>query len=128
MSSIKAYRVACEDFESSEVTLQVDHGVLTPALATEINNFWSGADGRLSDENGDVVRAVVRLFGVCAIQYFMQHGGVCASASEEVSRIWTAEVIKAQHEGWPGLEELGILITSADVYVVGFEDAWLEVL
>jgi len=126
MSTTAAYLVTATWFDDAQVHLQVDLDVLTPALATEINTFWSGAEGRLNDENGDVVRAVVRLFGVCAIQYFMENGGVGAQASEEVSRYWTGAVIKAQGEGWPGLDQLGILITSAHVGVVEFEDVQLE--
>ena len=74
MSNIKTYKVVAASFDDAEVNLQVDHDVLTPDLATLINTFWSGAEDRLAQENGDVVRAVVRLFGSCAISFFMSDG------------------------------------------------------
>ena len=126
MSAITIYRVSAYWFNEAEVTLRVDHSVLTKELATEINQFWSGAYGRLSDEGGNVVHAVVRLFGACAIHYFMSNGGVSAKPQEEIARYWTGDVIKAQGEGWPSLDALGILITAAEVNVVGFEDVTLE--
>lgn len=126
MSTLANYLVTAPCFDDALVSLQVDLGVLTPALATEINTFWSGADDRLDAEDGDVVRAVVRLFGVCVIQYFMRQGGIGASASEEVSRIWTQEVIEAQCEGWPDVDRLGILIKSVHVSEVSFEIVEME--
>lgn len=126
MSLITIHRVAASWFDDAAVILRVDHSVLTKELATEINQFWSGADGRLSDEGGNVVHAVVRLFGACAIHYFMSNGGASAKPQEEIGRYWTGEVIKAQGEGWPSLDALGILITAAEVNVVGFEDVTLE--
>lgn len=126
MSATATYLVTASWFDDAQVRLQVNLNVLTPELATEINTFWSGANDRLSDEDGDVVRSVVRLFGVCAIQYFMRNGGANASASDEVSRIWTADVIAAQGEGWPGVDALGILIKSVVVRVVDFDDVSLE--
>lgn len=124
---ITLHRVAASWFDDAAVVLRVDHSVLTKELATEINQFWSGADGRLSDEGGNVVRAVVRLFGAHAIHYFMRNGGASAKPHlQEICRYWTGEVLKAQGEGWPGLDELGILITAAEVNVVGFEDVTLE--
>lgn len=125
--STTTYLVTASWFDDAEVRLQVDLDVLTPALATEINSFWSGAKDRLDAENGDVVRAVTRLFGTLAIQYFIREGGVGATASDEVARVWTALVIKDQGEGWPGPDELGILITAAYVNVVDFDDVELDV-
>lgn len=43
---IKRYRSTCDD-SGIEVVLDVDHDVLTPELAREINAFWTDADWRL---------------------------------------------------------------------------------
>lgn len=126
MSNLKTYRVNAYWYDEAEVTLQVDHDVLTPALATEINQFWSGADGRLAEESGDPVRTVIRMFGAAAIRYFMDDGGARFNAGEQTGRQWTEEVLRAQDEGWPGVDGLGVLITCASVQAVDYDDVTLE--
>lgn len=121
MSNVKTYRVSADWFSDAEITLQVDHDVLTQDLATEINQFWSSAADRLDQEDGDVVRAVVRLFGSVAIHYFMAEGGVHFSPRGG-DRHWTEAVLKEQVEGWPDCAGLGILITAAEVPAVGYDD------
>lgn len=123
MSSIATYRVVATWFNDAEVTLQVDHSVLTKELANLINEFWGGDEDRLAQENGDVVRAVVRLFGTRAISFFMADGGAGLSVE---SRYWTEKVIQAQHEGWPDCSGLGILIVAASVDSVDYDDVTLE--
>lgn len=124
MSNVKTYKAVAAWFDDAEVTLQVDHDVLTPDLAMLINSFWSGAEDRLEKENGDVVRAVVHLFGSCAISFFMSDGGAQMGGGD--NRYWTERVIKAQHEGWPDVESLGILICAVSVSSVGYDDVSLE--
>ena len=121
MSNVKTYRISADWFSDAEVTLQVDHDVLTPELATEINQFWSSDADRLDQEGGDVVRAVIRLFGSIAIRFFMADGGA-SFGSRGDSRHWTDAVIKEQGEGWPDRDGLGILITEASVPAVGYDD------
>ena len=126
MSNLKTYRVSAYWHDEAEVTLQVDHDVLTPELATEINQFWSGADRRLAEENGDVVRTVIRMFGAAAIRHFMDDGGACFSAGTQAGREWAEEVLRAQYEGWPCVDGLGVLITEASVQAVDYDDVTLE--
>lgn len=126
MSAVKIYQVSANWFSDAEITLQVNHDVLTQELATEINQFWSGADDRLDQEDGDVVRAVIRLFGAQAIRYFMAEGGASFSPLEP-DRYWTDEVLKEQAEGWPDCDGLGILITEAEVPVVGYDDVTMVI-
>ncbi|WP_199098981.1 DUF2528 family protein [Dyella sp. ASV21] len=64
--SIRRYR-ASQDWGDIVVTLDVDHAKLTTELATEINDFWTGADDRLDAADGDVVMAVIKL----AAKYLM---------------------------------------------------------
>lgn len=59
MSTIKRYKIT-QVWGDIEVTVEVDHSILTPELATEINSFWSGAKYRISSSGGDVVMAVVK--------------------------------------------------------------------
>jgi len=127
MSNITTYRVSADWFGDAEVTLQVDLDVLTPTLAAEINNFWSDSKRRLQGEDGDVVRAVVRMFGGVAIRYFMADGGASFGPGwRDEHRRWTADVLKAQGEGWPDIDGLGILIAGAEVFAVGYHDVTLE--
>jgi hypothetical protein len=126
MSNITTYRVAADSFSDAEVTLQVDLDVLTPALAAEINNFWSHPKDRLQAEDGDVVRAVVRMFGEAAIRHFMADGGASFGPCPWGDRQMTAEVLKAQVEGWPDIDGLGIGIVGAEVSAVGYHDVTLE--
>lgn len=126
MSNITTYRVAADFFSDAEVTLQVDLDVLTPALAAEINNFWSHPKDRLQAEDGDVVRAVVRMFGEAAIRHFMADGGASFGPCPWGDRQMTVEVLKAQVEGWPDIDGLGIGIVGAEVSAVGYHDVTLE--
>lgn len=121
MSAVKTYQVIADWFSDAEISLQVNHDVLTQELATEINRFWSGAADRLDLEDGDVVRAVIHLFGAEAIRYFMAEGGA-SFGSLETGRYWTDKVLKEQAEGWPDCDSLGILITAAEVPVVCYGD------
>ena len=123
--STTTYRVIANTwFSEPEVTLHVNFDILTPELAAEINNFWTDADSRLAAEEGNVLLAVVRMFGEVAIRYFMGDGG--ASFGPITDAYWTEQVIKAQREGWPDVDSLGILITAAEVSVLGYDDVSLE--
>ena len=125
MSNVKTYRVAADWFSDAEITLQVDHDVLTPELATLINEFWVNSVDRVEQEDGDVVLAVIRLFGSSAITFFMSDGGAFFGPTPEGNRHWTKAVLEYQNEGWPPLEALGILIAAAEVPVVGYDDVTL---
>ena len=126
MGNLKDYIVTASWFDDAGVTLRVDHDVLTPELATEINTFWSDADGRLADEKDDVVRAVVRMFGAAAIRFFMDDGGARFDTLGAGDLHWTGRVLESLVEGWPDIDSLGILILSADVSAVDYDDVTLE--
>ena len=127
MSNIKTYTVKASWFNDAEVTLVVDHDLLTPDLATEINTFWSNSDSRLAAEDENVVRAVVRMFGARAIALAMEQGGWDFSNQSQASGLRTAQdVIDSYGEGWPNAEELGISVIHAAADSVGFDDVELE--
>lgn len=56
----RRYKIEHDHIFDLSVTLEVDHSKLTPELATLINSFWTGADERLADADGDAVLAVVK--------------------------------------------------------------------
>lgn len=127
MSNLKTYTVKASWFNDAEVTLQVDHDLLTPELAKEINDFWSDASYRLRQEDEDVVRVVIRMFGARTISLAMEQGGWDFSKQSVVASLRTAqEVIDSYGEGWPKAEELGIYVIQVAADSVGFDDVGLE--
>lgn len=113
------------------ITLEVDTEKLTPELATEINEFWGGADDRLQAEDGDVVRAVIRLYGARMMGLMLAVGGVTVDDRIETSgpSIWTKEM--HAEEGWPGADGtphgvLGIRVVEANVEAPGFDYVSLQ--
>ena len=127
MMATKTFDVKAPHCDDSYVTLAVDFDVLTPALANEINSFWSDADYRLLLVDGDPVMAVVRLFGTRAISYLLSIGGADITAFNEKDREWwTTSVLEAEHEGWPPYAALGIKITEAVVAGMSYDDVEVE--
>jgi hypothetical protein len=49
------------------LTVSVDRALLTDEILNQINNFWSNADGRLHDEDGDLFAAVLKLLFITVI-------------------------------------------------------------
>jgi hypothetical protein len=122
-------RYMIRDTDVNIVLLEIDHAMLTPELAAEINDFWSGASERLSDQAGDVVQTVIRLFGANAIVHMQREGGVDFSeGSADRSEAWTRDVVAAQVEGWPEVEHLGIRIVEAYVTAPDYFGVTLEAL
>lgn len=99
---IKRYRSTCDD-SGIEVVLDVDHEVLTPQLATEINAFWTDADWRLQCAGGNPVMAVIRL-AAQALMYLLLEDlpGDTRSAMNAFREL----------EGWPA--ECGITLVEFD--------------
>lgn len=126
MSNIKTYNVKATWYIDAELTLRVDHDILTPELATEINNFWSENGWRLSKEDGDVVRAVIRMFGARALRRAMEQGWDFSNHSGARALNHAEDVINMDGEGWPNAEGLGISITDASASLPDFDDVELE--
>lgn len=100
MSNVKRYKIEHNWNEGMEVVLEVDHDILTPERAAEINNFWSNHDGREAEAQG-VVPAVIRLFGGCAINAMLAEGGAeFGEHQPESQRVWSEDL--RSEEGWGG--------------------------
>lgn len=126
MANLKKFKVD-QPFGDNYVELEVDIDVLTPAIASEINSFVSGANDRLDSEDGDVVRVAIRMFGEYAIRYFLHDGGANLYGPIGDENVWaTKKVLDYVYEGWPDFESLGIVIFSAIVEVPTFDDLTLE--
>ena len=134
--NIKRFKVK-DTWKDYEVTLEVNLDRLTPERAELINSFWSEDKYRLRQENGDVVRAVIRLAGQTLINAMLSQGGTDFSEStkglifgDNPGHIWTKDDLHNE-EGWGGpVEEdgfgwCGIRVVAADVHFPGFEDVAL---
>ena len=134
-ATIKRYMVK-EVWKDYEVTLEVNHARLTPEVATMLNNFWSDSKSRLNTENGDPVRAAIRLFGQSMIYMMLSEGGSTFSVDtgkpsylDNPGPIWTKDL--HDEEGWGGSIEgdpygwCGIRVIAADVEAPGFYDVEL---
>ena len=129
--NIKRYKVS-QIFGDYEVWLEVDHSILTPARAKEINEFWSGAKDRIEDEDGDETRAVLRLAGSTAVRVILTDwlGGAFFTVEDtDAGRIWS-EKFRAL-EGWGEEDETpfgwcGIRIIRAEAELPSFDDFELK--
>ena len=132
--NIKRYLVK-ETWKEYQVTLEVNHDVLTKETASLINGFWSNADDRLSAENGDVVRTVIRLFGQTMIYRMLSEGGASFGITtknlmtgDNPGPFWTEDL--HNEEGWGGDKPgpygfCGIRVIAADVDAPGYDDVEL---
>lgn len=134
MSTIKRYTVK-HSWHDHEVLLEVDHSILTPGVAKEHVEFWSGGDEFRDAEAGDDVRATIRLFGSSMMAMMLRQGGATFGENADsmigkpIGQIWTDDL--HEEEGWGGSDgstfgRVGIRVLSADVQGVGFDDVELE--
>ncbi|WP_027670056.1 DUF2528 family protein [Rheinheimera baltica] len=124
MSNIKTYKVK-DDWKDYEVTLEVDHEILTPELAREINQFWCFSDDRIDQENGSHVRVVIRLAGLYFINAMLSHDGVhFGKSNTEAGAAWSRDL--TQEEGWP--EKPGIRVIAASVEAPDYDSLELTEL
>lgn len=130
MSTIKTFKVS-DWSDNFSVVLEVDLDKLTPELAEQINNFRGSAEDHLEAEDGDVVRAVIRLYGSHMIALLVEDGGAYLSPSRVpgLCEAWTKKM--QEEEGWPGGDgtphgALGIRLLQADVQIPGFDDLELS--
>lgn len=128
-TNIKRFQVK-DDWKDYEVVLEVDMDILTEEKAALINNFWTSAEDRLDECDGNVRATVVRLFGQNAICTFLQDGGVCTSTDWVLSRI--SKELRGE-EGWGGEGDTpgtfgwcGIRVVSADVVLPSFDEMELK--
>jgi hypothetical protein len=89
-----------------EMVVEIDHEVCKDELLHEINNFWSDSDFRLSQADGNILHAVLKLMAQMAFRLNVSD--------------WrdTASLLKAPDtcpEGWPVLDgSAGITLISID--------------
>ncbi|MBX7277974.1 DUF2528 family protein [Pseudomonas sp. ERGC3:05] len=131
--NIKRYLVK-DTWKDYEVTLEVNHDLLTYEVASQINGFWSNSESRIDSEN-DVAKAVIRLFGQTMINMMLSEGGANFSITaknrltgEHPGPFWTQDL--HNEEGWGGVEPTpygwcGIRVVAAYVDAPSFDDVEL---
>lgn len=93
------------------ITVDVDLNKLTPELAKEINDFWSGAEDILNKSDGNIIIAAVRR----SAPYFI-------SALLEGYNTKGAQSQLDESEGWPENGEHGITLVDYEVPDFGAYD------
>lgn len=127
MSNIKQYKVSESWGDNLEVTLEVDHDKLTPERAEEHLRFWSEADDKIDEEDGNAVRAAIRDFGVNAIYHMLGDLGAKFSGGW-IADNWSKKM--RDHEGYGGEDDtpygwIGIRILSAQAQSPSFDEVEL---
>lgn len=126
--NVRRYTVK-DTWKEYEVTLEVNHDILTVARAEEINSFWSDDDHRLDQLDGDVVKTVIQLFGQNAICLYLNENGANFGDADNWLINKCSQELRGE-EGWGGESEIennpygwcGIRIVGADVDMPSFED------
>lgn len=119
MANIKTYTLK-DTWKEWSITVEVDHDILTSERAAMINSFWTSAEDRLSDADGNVVRAVIKLAAEGWVYDLLEAGGMRVEDGRQ-SRIWTED--RQNKEGWGGTVQdsdfgwCGIRLVGADIEV-----------
>lgn len=109
--NLKQYKII-DPSRDYEVVLEVDHNILTPAIAEQINKFYSCWEDRVEEQNGSHTLCAIRLAGEFCINAMLKHGGSLFPAScIETGAAWTSDL--SSEDGWP--KEHGIRVVSAVV-------------
>jgi len=129
-ANIKRFKIK-HPWKDYEVTVEVNMDRLTPERAALINSFWTGADGRLAEEDDCVVRTVIRMAGhdlICAM--LEDRGAEFTTKQKYIGERFSKELHNT--EGWGGDGEgdgfgwCGIRVVAADVPLPDFDEVALS--
>lgn len=91
---------------SFDMVVEIDHEVCKDELLHEINNFWSDAEWRLSEADGSILQAVLKLMAQMAFRLNV------SDWRDTVSLLKKSDTCP---EGWPVLDgSAGITLVSID--------------
>ncbi|AGZ37602.1 MAG: DUF2528 family protein [Pseudomonas sp.] len=125
-TNIKRFKVK-DTWKDFEVVLEVDLNRLTAERAQQINSFWTSAEDRLDEENGDVVLTVIRLAGLEVMCEILEDRGADFGDSDRWNCQQTTKKLH-ESEGWGGEGDgdgfgwCGIRVVGAEVDIPCFED------
>lgn len=130
MNKLQTFMASALD-DNLQVVLEVDMDKLTPALAAEVNSFWGDAERRVDAEDGDVVMAVIRLYGARLMALLLAEWRGVSITADRRDLALAATRIMATHEGWPPNDDtphgqLGIRVVSAECELPGFDEVELS--
>jgi hypothetical protein len=113
----KIYKLTWNDFD---VEIEVNDEFATDERMHEINDFWSGAEDRLAEADGNVLHAVLKMLAGTVLQVQVEYGYSIYGLREEFQ----------SREGWPNLDtgEWGLRIISADIPTFEPHDIYLWVV
>lgn len=107
-----------------EVKVEVDHAIMTDKILHEINNFWSEAESRLDDNDGDICVSVLKMLASVCMSEILQNQYTVEGIINQFD--WDATFGQRGIEGWPKMDgSAGIKIV--DVEEVCFFEEWMTV-
>lgn len=101
-TTTKRYHLGGENFEMS---VEIDHAMLTEDKLLEINRFWTGAEDRLA-ESGSAVNAVLKLLFL-NVQQMAGESRFGVSVSSVIQEFASKDARgnpKDGQEGWPEMD------------------------
>lgn len=117
--------MAIETFElcyADNVSMQVaiDRDICTDEKLLEMNEFWSGAEGRLSRAGGSPLKAVLKMLGLAVARETID------SWDAKEAFDWSKD---KGVEGWPALDgSEGITLLEFDEYTFDEDDVHVRLL
>lgn len=114
MNAPRAYSAKFDyGLDEFEIVVEIDHNIMTDEMLHMINNFWSDSQGRLSDADGDITKAVVSY--LCSVVYWL----ACKS---ELGNVVSMFKEGRYTEGWPEMDG------SAGIKLVSYSDiTWPDI-
>lgn len=120
---LKTYKVQ-HDMNDGEMTVEIDHDVMTDANLHEINSFWLDAEFRLIREDGNVLHAVLKMLLAEVLVVQLEGGLNTRGVVEQFD--YDAKFGRGGIEGWPKMDgSAGIKII--DVDGLEFEASYMSI-
>ena len=104
---LQQYRIDYDD--KIDVVIEIDNEKVTNKDLHEINNFWSGSDDRVDEEDGSVLNAVLKMLANVIFSNQLYYGFGTSGSIRKFD--WDKEGV----EGWPKMDgSMGFKIISVD--------------
>jgi len=83
-----------------DMTIEIDHDLVTDKELTEINEFWTRSEERLDAAGGDVLKAVLRMLCQCVIHLQFEYG----YNAQGIRDLFDWDKRHNGQEGWPKMD------------------------
>ncbi|WP_028294057.1 DUF2528 family protein [Oceanobacter kriegii] len=115
MTNFKRYTVQY-DF-AAEITVEIDHDVMTDETLHEINDFWMDNDEMLESADGNIIHAVLKRLCIVCLSLDIEYGYNTGGIIELIEKL----------EGWPAVDgSTGIKLLSVDGLCISADDITVE--